>query len=128
MLGPVLAIAAFTLIAIAIGLWVRLIARVEIDEGRRLPSMMVVSAFVLGLIALSQSPGLFGGILAGATVAVAAVAFLLQALASQSGQSPAFAVGDALPSFSALDDRGEPFDLARLNGRPILMKFFRGHW
>jgi len=128
MTGRVLAIVAFALIATAIGLWMRLIGRVEIDKGRRLPSLMIVSAFVVGVIALTQSPGLLGGILAGITVAVGAFAILLQSLASQSNQTPAIAVGDSLPLFTAFDDKGELFDLASLKGRPILMKFFRGHW
>ena len=128
MTGLVLAVLAVALMVVGIGIWMRLIARVEVDEGRKLPSTLIVSAFIVGVIALTRNPGLFGGILASATVAVGAFAFLLRALASQSNQKPAIAVGDSLPSFTALDDKGEPFDLASLKGRPILMKFFRGHW
>ncbi len=128
MIGLGLAIVGFALISTGIGLWMRLIRRVEVAEGRRLPSLMIVTALVIGITALTQDPGLLGGILAGVTVAFGAIAVGLQALASQSNQSPAIAVGGRLPTFTALDDEGKSFDLARLNGRPILMKFFRGHW
>jgi peroxiredoxin len=42
--------------------------------------------------------------------------------------SNAIRVGDTIPIFSALDDRGELFDSERLRGHPVLIKFFRAHW
>jgi hypothetical protein len=37
-------------------------------------------------------------------------------------------VGDTLPSFSALDENGNVFNSSSLEGKPVLLKFFRGHW
>jgi peroxiredoxin len=37
-------------------------------------------------------------------------------------------VGETLRDFSALDENGERFELASTAGRPVLLKFFRGHW
>ncbi len=33
-----------------------------------------------------------------------------------------------LPDFSALDHTGRPRSIAEWRGRPLLLKFFRGHW
>ncbi|HIF94612.1 MAG: hypothetical protein ABGX04_13575 [Myxococcales bacterium] len=128
MTGLILAGIAVGLLIGGIALWMRLISRVEIDSGRRLPSAMIATALVLSVIALTQSPGLVGGILAGLTATMGSIAVVLQVLAPQSKQEPAIAVGQVLPAFTALDHEGKAFDLASLNGRPILMKFFRGHW
>ena len=37
-------------------------------------------------------------------------------------------VGDDLPIFSAVDEFGNNFESTQLSGKPILLKFFRGHW
>jgi cytochrome oxidase Cu insertion factor (SCO1/SenC/PrrC family) len=37
-------------------------------------------------------------------------------------------LGGLAAGFAIPDERGEPFDLASLRGRPYLLKFFRGHW
>ncbi|MCW5893753.1 MAG: peroxiredoxin family protein [bacterium] len=57
------------------------------------------------------------------------LAFL--ALFAASGQrrtSSAVAVGAPVLDLVATDDTGRPFALAALRGRPVLLKFFRGHW
>jgi hypothetical protein len=128
MSGLVLACLALASLAGGVFIWMRLIQRVEIDEGRRLPQVMIVSGLVLAIVALTQSPGVIGGILAGVTAAAGALAVLLRVLAPQSSQAPAVAVGSPLPGFSALDDSGAKFELSDLDGRPVLIKFFRGHW
>jgi peroxiredoxin len=33
-----------------------------------------------------------------------------------------------LRDFTALDEHGREFALASTAGRPLLLKFFRGHW
>ena len=37
-------------------------------------------------------------------------------------------VGDTIPHFTAIDERGETFDSASLNDHLVLIKFFRAHW
>ena len=37
-------------------------------------------------------------------------------------------VGATIPAFDALDEHGERFDSASLEGHPVLIKFFRAHW
>lgn len=38
------------------------------------------------------------------------------------------AVGDPLRPFTALTPEGDTFDTSSLQGRRVLLKFFRGHW
>ena len=45
----------------------------------------------------------------------------------ESSSAPA-SVGTPLPEFSAIDANDAPFRSADLRGRPVLIKFFRGHW
>jgi hypothetical protein len=126
--GLILACVAFALMASGIAIWMRLIARVEIDEGRRLPSRLIVSGLVLACVSIALGPGTAGMVLAVLTAVVGAVAVLLRTMMPQSTQPAAVAVGGPLLDFTALDDAGNPFEIASLKGRPILMKFFRGHW
>lgn len=37
-------------------------------------------------------------------------------------------VGAVLPGFEALDHEGKPRSIEEWRGRPLLLKFFRGHW
>jgi peroxiredoxin len=37
-------------------------------------------------------------------------------------------VGDLVPAFEAPDEHGALFRSSSLNGEPLLIKFFRGHW
>ncbi len=41
---------------------------------------------------------------------------------------PRVAVGDPYIDFTAPDADGNAFTLSSLDGTPILLKFFRGHW
>ena len=37
-------------------------------------------------------------------------------------------IGDTIPSFSGIDDQGNHFDSNSLEGKRVLIKFFRGFW
>jgi peroxiredoxin len=72
--------------------------------------------------------GVVGGIAAGLAIAGAAVFLALYSASGQAQRTPAVTVGRPILDFTAADDAGNPFDLARLRGTPFLLKFFRGHW
>lgn len=81
-----------------------------------------------GIAGLVGGAGIGGGV-AGAFAALGGFVFL--ALFAGSGQRrvpPAVSVGGPVLDLIATDDEGRPFDLARLRGRPVVLKFFRGHW
>ena len=104
-------------------------ARAVALVGSRAP---FVAAWALGagagIVALTGSPGLLGGFAAG-LAAFAGLLFLgLVAISPQEVAPDAVKVGDRLRDFSAPDEHGERFALSGIEGRPILLKFFRGHW
>ena len=105
-----------------------MIARVELGQKRWVVNALFASSLALGAFALAQSPSTPGFVLAATTVAFSALYFVLLSVSGQSNQIPAVAIGSRIPDFTALDHNGEPFSLSSLDGKPILMKFFRGHW
>ena len=124
---PLAGLAAALMVGLAV-LWVGMIARVELGERRWILHALAATAMGLAGASISQSPGVLGGALAGLTLLVGVVYWVMLAFAGQSKQRPAVAVGSPILDFSALDANAEPFQLASLRGRPILLKFFRGHW
>jgi cytochrome oxidase Cu insertion factor (SCO1/SenC/PrrC family) len=82
----------------------------------------------LGALAFAAGPGWLGGALAALTVAGGSVFLATLAISRQVGGSGAFRVGERVPDFTAPDESGAPFNLSSLAGRPLLLKFFRGHW
>jgi len=82
----------------------------------------------LGLASLFGEPGWAGG--SAAVLAIAGGCFLTftVAVSRQQVGEDAIEVGDILPDFDAPDEHGAIFEAASLAGRPVLLKFFRGHW
>jgi ribose/xylose/arabinose/galactoside ABC-type transport system permease subunit len=110
-------------------LWARAMRQLEMGKRLWLLSWIAVAAAVLGGVALARDPGVVGGLLAGVSV-LAGVTFLALGffLSTQSKQDLAVTLDGAIPTFTAPDENGEPFDIASLRGSPVLLKFFRGHW
>ena len=128
MSGLFLAALAAALTVATLVLWFRWIQRVELGERRWVVNALLVGVLALATLAFASGVGLGGGLLAGASALLASVYFGLLALAGQSKQAAAVSVGSPLPDFRASDENREPFELASLRGRPVLLKFFRGHW
>jgi len=123
-----LALLGAALLGGSLVLWFRMLKQVALAGRRWILLSAVGAAVLLALGAFAQGAGLLVGLLAGVT-ALAGVGFLFLALlAPQSKQSPAVAVGEPLPDFTAPDENDQPFSLASLAGKPVLLKVFRGHW
>jgi hypothetical protein len=83
---------------------------------------------ILAVLALGSSPGVVGALLA-AIALVGAGFFLFSSMTSaMPRKAPAVAVGDRYLDFIAADADGGDFALSSLEGRPFLLKFYRGHW
>jgi cytochrome oxidase Cu insertion factor (SCO1/SenC/PrrC family) len=124
-------IAAFVAAGLAVAAfayWMSLIKRVDLAERRWRVSSMLAGAMVLALAALGLGGGVAVQVLGGASILLGVVYFGLLALAGQSNQMPLIEVGRPLPDFEAPDQNGEEFRLSSRAGRPVLLKFFRGHW
>lgn len=129
MKGYVLAFVAASMAGGLLILW--FLAMKRVNMGNRLPilNLLGAAAVIIAVAALANEPGIFGGLLAGLSIVVGAGFLIIGIfLSALSKQTPAVAIGAPLIFFSAPDENGEPFDVATLRGRPILLKFFRGHW
>jgi hypothetical protein len=124
----VLAFLALLLIVGSVIFWFRLALSVRLPENRTGFVLIWASSTLLGIIALSQGTGWIGGIPAGLAVFIGIFLLFTVTISPQQVAPDAIAVGEALRDFSALDENGERFELASTAGRPVLLKFFRGHW
>jgi len=118
-------------LAVAFGvgaLWYQRLKAVRTAEVRGLVIGGMALGAVLAIWAFVEGPGLLSGLAAGGALVLSGVFLALQPLAGQSREAPAVGVGERILDFTAPDAEGAPFDLARLHGRPFLLKFFRGHW
>jgi hypothetical protein len=124
----VLGLLALLLVAGAAVAWFRLALAVRLPENRTGFVAAWAGGALLGLVALLQGPGWAGGIPAGLALFAGALLVGLVAISPQQAADDAIRVGEKLRDFSAPDDSGARFALASSAGRPLLLKFFRGHW
>jgi len=128
MLGALLGVLAFLLVAAPMALWFRRMKSVSIPEDRRGFVACWAGGAVLGVFALTQGPGWIGGIPAGIAVLAGAFFSVLVFVSPQRVASHAIQVGERLREFTAPDENGAVFASSSLAGSPVLLKFFRGHW
>ena len=128
MTGTVLGIGALLLVAGTLGLWGQRIKHVQIPADRRGFVAGWAGGAALGVIALTQGAGWVGAVPA-VIAAIGGTFFSVLVLVSpQAAGDDAIRVGESLRGFTALDENGNEFSSASLAGKPVLMKFFRGHW
>ena len=128
MSATVLGYLALLLIAGAATIWFRLALSVRLPESRAPFVVAWAGGALLGAAALWQGAGWVGGAPAGLAIFVGAFLLMTVAIGPQQVAADAVAVGEPLRDFSAHDENGEIFELASTAGRPVLLKFFRGHW
>jgi hypothetical protein len=109
-------------------LWIRALKQVALPKNRLGFLATFLLAGALGVIALVQGAGWLGGAAAAFSILVALFFALTFAIGDQKVDAQAINVGDPLPAFTAIDEHGEIFNSVSLNGNPVLIKFFRGHW
>jgi len=116
-------------LALATGaVWFKLIQDVAVPRDRTPYLAAMGAAAALGVLAFAMGTGLLGGIPAGIAILLGVVFIGLWLQRKQDAREPAIAVGGPMLDFTALDEHGAEFHLSSLRGRPILLKFFRGHW
>ena len=93
MSGLLLAGLAAAAVAMLVVLWLRAIERVEVQERLWALNATVALAIALAIGAFTQEPGVFGGVLAGASILLCLAFAGLGFLAPQSKQAPALALG-----------------------------------
>jgi len=128
MTGTVLGVAALLMVAGTLGLWGQRIKHVQIPADRRGFVAGWAGGALLGIVALSQGAGWVGTVPAIVAALGGAFLSLLVFVSPQATSDDAIRVGESLRGFTALDENGDAFSSASLVGKPVLMKFFRGHW
>jgi hypothetical protein len=128
MTGTALGFVAFALVAGSMALWFRRIQNVRIPTDRRGFVACWAGGAVLGVLALWQGAGYLGGLAAGIAVLAGTFFSVLVYVSPQKVADDAVQVGESLRAFSALDENGVDFSSAAVAGKPVLLKFFRGHW
>ena len=120
-----LGIIAFIVVLVTTARWFWLVFKVNVPERPTYYALAWTVGAVLGAVAVVAKSGTVYALIALALGAM--LAFLSSTSAQRVGERP-IAVGDRLPSFTAIDENGEIFDSQSLLGTPAIIKFFRGHW
>jgi hypothetical protein len=126
--GTSLAFAGLALVAGAAALWFRWMRGVRLPRSRLGFVVAWAGGAALGVAGLAAGVGAIGAVAAVVTILGGSVLTGLVAISRQRVGPGAIRVGAMLPAFEAIDEDGGPFRLSELAGRPILLKFFRGHW
>lgn len=117
------------IVALTLAYWVQGVKRVRLS-----PNVAPVRIAFTGGALLCATPFVAGGggvflqVLCGIAIAVAVLFMGLDRIAALPSPVPNAVIGEVVPDFTTLDSEGESFTLSSLRGRPVLLKFFRGHW
>ena len=123
-----LGILAFAVILGTGYLWFRAAMAVRLPENRIYYVAAWLTGIALAVAALAGSPGWLGGVAASLALLAGGFVIFTVAISRQSVANGAVGPGDTMPAFTAQDDTGARFDSTTLAGKPVLLKFFRGHW
>ena len=126
--GTTLGFLALAVAAVTVALWFRQIDQVDIPEDKTAYVSFFLLAAALGVGAFVAGTRWFGGVAAALAIIIGSFFPFTVAISRQEVAADAIRVGDAIPAFSALDENGEVFESKTLAGKPVLIKFFRGHW
>ena len=127
-LGTTLGFVGLGIALATMALWNRQIHQVAIPENRILFIVGFVAAALFGASAFVMRTRWFGAIPAVLAIAIGVFLPFTISISRQEVASTGIQVGQTIPLFTAIDRHGEGFDSASLEGKPVLMKFFRGHW
>ena len=124
----VLGFAGLILVVGAMVPWLRRMRDVRIPENRTPFVTAWLAGAALGLASLVSGPGWPGGIAAALALVAGVFPSIFVAISAQQVAPNAIRVGGKLPDFGAPDETGARFEIASTVGKPLLLKFFRGHW
>lgn len=127
-LGTILGFVGLAIVLLTLMLWNRQIQQVAIPENRTLFVAGFVAAALVGASAFVKRTRWFGAIPALIAIVMGSFLTFTVAISRQEVATTGIQVGQTIPLFTGVDRHGEPFDSASLAGKPVLMKFFRGHW
>jgi hypothetical protein len=128
MSGLYLSLLAFVLVLGTGFRWFQRVYAVAIPKNRLGFLLSMLLGSVLAVAALVEGAGLLGSVLASLAVFIGVFFVFTWSISAQKGGVGTLQLGSKLQKFTAVDHCGNIFDSASLEGSPILLKFFRGHW
>jgi len=108
--------------------WWRRIQRVDVPLNPWVHYAVMGASLLAGLAALGAGLGATGGAAALLGLLGSGMFLWLRTISRMPDRPALVGVGQAAPDFTALDAHGAPFSPGGLRGKPVLLKFFRGHW
>ena len=126
--GTKLSLLALGLALTCAGWWVVQMRQVDIPEDRTAFVIGFLAAAILGITALVRGAGWVGVGPACLAIFIGILLPFTIGVSPQEVASRAIQIGDTLPHFTSVEDSGETFDSNRLDGKLLLIKFFRAHW
>jgi len=126
--GLYLSLVAFALGFATIFRWFQLNRAVALPKNRGGFLACMIVGICLAIAGLMQEPGLIGGIAASLAILLGVFFVFTWTISAQKGGSGTLKPGSKLISFTAPDHLGNNFESSSLEGQPLLLKFFRGHW
>lgn len=126
--GLFLSILAFAIVLATGFRWFRLAYAVSLPENRFGFVASTLIGVGLAIAGLILGAGLAGAVLSTLSILLGGFFLFTVSISEQKGGSGKLQPGSSLLSFSTPDHLGNTFDSSALDGRPILLKFFRGHW
>ena len=126
--GTTLGFLAVLLAVATTVIWFRQARLVAIPENRSMFVALWVLAIALGVAAFVKKTRWFGGIAAVLGILVGSFLPFTVTISRQEVAPGSIKVGERIPDFTALTDRGETFSSVSLEGQLVLLKFFRAHW
>ena len=129
MSGLELALGSIVLVFTSLAAWIAFIIKATVPNNRSVFITVWAIAWLMAMAALVQGTGsLWANIGVGFALFVASFCLFTVFIGGQKGGTGLFKVGSPLPELIAPNENDVSFDIASLAGKPILLKFFRGHW
>lgn len=124
-----LGLLAFAVMAVSVGLWIRALRDVAVpaNRGAFVASWAIGTALAIASLTIGDAGWLLR-VPAWLAAAIGALLLLTVLISRQSVAAGGIGIGDHIPAFTAVDEKGAPFDSAALADHLVLIKFFRAHW
>jgi len=127
MTGLLISIASAAIVFATWSLWLKTAFRQAVPDNIVGFVLAMATGLGLGIAAFFNQPGAFGSVIATVAAFMSVFWLLVTAAGKQKVDTPKIVVGQALPSFTALNEVGSWFDSQSLVGNPYLIMFLRGH-
>jgi hypothetical protein len=108
--------------------YARIMRAVKVPKWPWLNIVLKVGAIALGVFILFQGAGWIIVLVVDMLIAGGILFLILLLVSGLPKVNPAVEVGKPYVDFTARDTEGRPFTLSTLEGKPIVLKFYRGFW